>query len=338
MLLSICIPTFNRSEKLKNCLNSILISLNCTKEKDFEICISDNNSNDNTEEIVSRFKQNLNINYQKNEENLGFALNAIKVVQMAKGKYTWMLGDDDLILPETLSKISKILKDNNSINIFYINSFYLNSLVLDKFTSPFDTKNLNLDTMGKLSKFKESKIVNYWDLINPKISWEFLISIFLIIFKTSDWLEASKKVHIEKLKEKGIWSNFENTCFFPIVNTYAFKSSKAYICSTPLSVNIIGYREWKNYYELVEIIRLPELLDFYRKNGLPLLQYLYCKNYALRNFFSYFLKIILFPKEKGRKYINFRKHFFKNLFFPNVYYSVITFLMRKIKKIFFIKR
>ena len=27
MLLSICIPTFNRSEKLDNCLNSILISI-----------------------------------------------------------------------------------------------------------------------------------------------------------------------------------------------------------------------------------------------------------------------------------------------------------------------
>ena len=38
MLLSICIPTYNRPEHLKNCLNSI-----CTqKSKDFEVGISDN--------------------------------------------------------------------------------------------------------------------------------------------------------------------------------------------------------------------------------------------------------------------------------------------------------
>ena len=55
--------------------------------------------------------------------------------------------------------------------------------------------------------------MNFWDLIDPKISWEFLIGIFLIVFKTSNWLEASEKVDNNKLKDKNIWSSFENTCF-----------------------------------------------------------------------------------------------------------------------------
>ena len=54
MLLSICIPTFNRSEKLDNCLNSILISKQQYKETDFEICIADNNSSDDTKKIVDK--------------------------------------------------------------------------------------------------------------------------------------------------------------------------------------------------------------------------------------------------------------------------------------------
>ena len=47
MLLSICIPTYNRINQLDNCLNSILIStkkINQTELSDFEVCISDNAS------------------------------------------------------------------------------------------------------------------------------------------------------------------------------------------------------------------------------------------------------------------------------------------------------
>ena len=330
MLLSICIPTFNRSEKLDNCLNSILISKE-QHHSDFEVCIADNNSSDNTKKIVDKYKNTLNINYHKNSENLGFARNATKVVSLAKGKFTWLVGDDDLILPRALKSLLQILRTNPDIEIFFINSYYLNSQYLDNFAKPFNTKNIKLNELNSLSKVKNNKIVNFWDLIDPHVSWEFLIGIFLIVFKTSKWLESSKRVDVKKLEEKKIWSNFENTCFFPIVNAYAFKNSKAFICAEPLSVNIIGFREWKNYYELVEIIRLPELLDFYRKEGLPLIRYLYCKNFSLRNFFSYFLKIIISRQNKGREYLNIKKHLIKNLLFPNVYFSFFTFFIRKLK-------
>ena len=79
MLLSICIPTYNRSEKLDNCLNSILISIQNVKERNFEICISDNCSSDNTEKIVKKYKNLFEINYHKNNDNLGFAFNAKKL-------------------------------------------------------------------------------------------------------------------------------------------------------------------------------------------------------------------------------------------------------------------
>ena len=41
MLLSVCIPTYNRPDDLVNCLSSLAKQKN---KKDFEICISDNNS------------------------------------------------------------------------------------------------------------------------------------------------------------------------------------------------------------------------------------------------------------------------------------------------------
>ena len=94
MLLSICIPTYNRPESLINCLNSLAKQ----KEKNFEVCISDNCSKKNIKKIISPYKKKLNIRFKKNKKNLGFALNLLNVSSMARGEYIWFIGDDDLLI------------------------------------------------------------------------------------------------------------------------------------------------------------------------------------------------------------------------------------------------
>jgi hypothetical protein len=84
---------------------------------------------------------------------------------------------------------------------------------------------------------------------------------------------------------------------------------------------------------LVEIIRIPEILDFYRSQGLGFFRYIYCKNFSLRNFANYVIKILLSGKKGRSHYVDFRKHIFSNLIFPNVYLSIIYFFIRKIKQI-----
>lgn len=54
--LSICIPTYNRAEYLKNCLNSILLAKSLTTLK-FEVCISDNASKDKILPIINFYKK-----------------------------------------------------------------------------------------------------------------------------------------------------------------------------------------------------------------------------------------------------------------------------------------
>ena len=330
MILSICIPTYNRINQLDNCLNSILISKKNVDDFNFEICISDNNSKENTEEIIQKYNKELKIKFNRNEKNFGFAINAIKTVSMAQGEFSWMIGDDDLILPKTLLKLKNLLQNNSDNDYFFINSYHLNSIYLGQFSSPFDTNNLNFENMKKMSPLKISRSAPFWEVIDPKVSWDFLIGIYLSIFKTEKWLKSIDVIDQEKIKDTGVWSNFDNTCLHPIVIANAFKNSKAYICAEPLSVNLIGEREWKSMYEFVESIRIPELLDYYRTQGLNLKSYLYCKNFALRNFSNYMFKIIIGGEKMGRNYLNIKKHILKNLFYPNVYLSVIYFIFRKI--------
>ena len=337
MILSICIPTYNRVNQLDNCLNSILISKKKVDNFNFEICISDNCSEENTESIIKKYNKELTIKYNRNEKNFGFAINGIKTVSMAKGEYSWMIGDDDLILPTTLLKLKNLLQNNLDKDYFFINSYHLESSYLENFSTPFDTKNLKYENMKKISNLKRNKQTSFWEVIDPKVSWEFLIGIYLNLFRTKKWIDSIGVINQEKIKDTRVWSNFDNTCLSPIIIANAFKNSKAYIYVDPLSINLIGEREWGSMYEFVEIIRIPELLDYYRTQGLSLKRYLYCKNFALRNFSNYLFKIIIGGEKMGRNYLNIKKHILKNLIYPNVYLSPIYFIIRKFLNLFVIK-
>ena len=337
MKFSICIPTFNRNDSLDNCLNSILISDKFQSNFDYEICISDNGSTKSVEKIINCYKDKLKIKFHKFDKNMGFALNALKTVEMAEGEFVWMIGNDDLLLPKTLTKINELLSNNKECEYFFINSFHLNSDFLNKFPKPFNTENLPVNKMKSISKVQNSKQVEFWEIIDPEVSWDFLIGIFLSIFKREKWNKHKSILNYKELVDTRYWSNFNNTCIHPIIMGNAFKNSKAFICAEPLSVNLSGEREWSKLYEFIEIIRLPELLDYYRNQGMGLGKYLYNKNYSLRNFSNYLFKILIAGEEAGRNYLNFKRHIFLNLIYPNIYLSIIKsfirFIFKLIKKI-----
>ena len=120
MILSICIPSYNRLNCLENCLNSILIASKNVDNFDFEVCVSDNNSAQDPIEIINKYKKNFKIKYNRNKENIGFALNAIKTVNISTGKYAWLIGNDDLILPNTLNELKTVFRENNDIEFFLL--------------------------------------------------------------------------------------------------------------------------------------------------------------------------------------------------------------------------
>lgn len=111
-IISICIPTYNRAEYLKECLNSIVFQLNKNINQQIEIIISDNHSQDQTKNIVKNYqKKYKNIRYFRNQKNIGAAKNAIRALNHVTGSYIWFFSDDDLhkrgSLATVLSVISK---------------------------------------------------------------------------------------------------------------------------------------------------------------------------------------------------------------------------------------
>ena len=83
-------------------------------------------------------------------------------------------------------------------------------------------------------------------------------------------------------------------------------------------------------YPLVRSVRMPEALAEFRKNGLPLGQYLKCRNNALAYFLPDLVYMFLHRARSGYDYINPVLLLLRNLPFPNVYLSPLYYFLRKL--------
>jgi len=113
-LLSICIPTFNRAEFLEGSLKCFEEQLRDIDKSEIELYVSDNCSEDYTPQVVQlAIQRGLPIIYNRNGQNLGPDKNFLLCMQRASGKYIWLLGDDDLLRPNTVKYILDLLRNHD---------------------------------------------------------------------------------------------------------------------------------------------------------------------------------------------------------------------------------
>ena len=107
-LLSICIPTYNRAETLKGCLENLVPQV---KKHDIPIYVLDNGSTDDTKEIVLKFKEKYGyIFYSLRKEGALPASNAEQVLKQASSEYRWLMGDRVRMIEGALDPILESLR------------------------------------------------------------------------------------------------------------------------------------------------------------------------------------------------------------------------------------
>ncbi|WP_066022705.1 MULTISPECIES: glycosyltransferase [Clostridium] len=127
-ILSICIPTYNRSQYLDKCLKSIFDDIG--NDTNIEVVVSDNNSEDNTKEIVDKYmKLYSNLKYFKNEQNIGADKNVLTVLKEGTGRFITVHGDDDYFAFQGIYKLVDKIYKNPNCGVFYI---FNNSKVSEK--------------------------------------------------------------------------------------------------------------------------------------------------------------------------------------------------------------
>jgi len=120
-LLTISIPTYNRSFFLDELLSCLLDQ--CVSNSKIELLVSDNDSSDETPSIVKAYiDRGLGIRYLRNTANIGADRNFLQCFEKARGKYVWIIGDDDVVTPGAIGKIITYL-EANEYNLIYVNSY-----------------------------------------------------------------------------------------------------------------------------------------------------------------------------------------------------------------------
>lgn len=193
--LTIAIPTYNRAKYLKRSLYSIAEQY----DNRLEILVSDNASEDETEDVVNEMKRRIPIKYIKNKENIGGDRNFLQCLREASGKYTILLGDDDVIIDGKMKVILHFLMIHDDLALVFLNHTY--------FYGKYDKKNpgilYNTDIDNKFGLSKK----DFFNYVKGEIVY--MSSIVL----------STKRVHNVKDTEKYIGSFFMHSCV-------AFESTK----------------------------------------------------------------------------------------------------------------
>lgn len=89
--ISICVPAYNKTEKLRQLLNSIAVQ----DYRDFEVVVSDDSATDAVELLCHSFQEKFPLHYFKNQPALGMPANWNAAIHHCKGAWIKIMHDDD---------------------------------------------------------------------------------------------------------------------------------------------------------------------------------------------------------------------------------------------------
>ena len=252
-MITICIPTFNRSKFLKELLQSIY-----NTNKKIPIILSNNNSTDDTNKIIQIYKKKLaNFASIQQKKNIGFAKNYLECLFRVRTKYAWIVGDDDLLKKDSIKNIIFTIKKLNYPNgiIFEYDNF-LNIL-----------KNKSHNSISELSLLKDFskcglistqiiKVENIKFIKNQitKQKKNLYIQIYImlhLIKKFGKWYKSSKKI-----------INYRNNNFNLYSEKLILKRLENEIRGYLIPLKIIYNKQSKEYKDITNLIFKKNIISW----------------------------------------------------------------------------
>jgi len=109
---SICIPTYNRKDYLKQTIESVFAQT----YKDYEVILVDDGSTDGTAEMVKN--TGLPIRYYW-QENSGEAVARNRMIKLAEGEFITFVDSDDLLMHDAVEKMINLMEAEGGQVIVY---------------------------------------------------------------------------------------------------------------------------------------------------------------------------------------------------------------------------
>ncbi len=111
-LVSVCIPAYNNADYILDTINSILNQ----SYKNIELIIVDDNSSDDTLEVVKAV-QDERIKVYHNDKNLGMSGNWNRCLELCTGEFVKLICADDIIATNAIEKEVEALVSNQSATL-----------------------------------------------------------------------------------------------------------------------------------------------------------------------------------------------------------------------------
>ncbi len=113
---SVCIPTYNRARFLLDAIGSALSQ----PFADLEVVVVDDGSTDDTPAVLARVTDP-RVRVFRQPENAGRSRTRNRAVFESRGEFVLWLADDDVLVPETLTRYARAIADDPGLDIVYGN-------------------------------------------------------------------------------------------------------------------------------------------------------------------------------------------------------------------------
>jgi glycosyltransferase involved in cell wall biosynthesis len=240
--ISVIVPNYNHAKYLEQRIDSILDQT----YRDYEIIILDDNSEDNSREIIDAYiKRYPSIKSLYNESNSGNPFKQWDLgVSKATGEFIWIAESDDFADPLFLERSAQVLTDNPSMGLVYCNSTVIEEETGTKYLISHRKTNLQnkwSEDYSNSGRAEISECLFRQNTINNASS---------VLFRKSSYVEAGYAGH--SMKYCGDWFLYIRILL---------RSDIGYI-STPLNTLRLHARSsYKDYY--TDSTYLGEVLMIY---------------------------------------------------------------------------
>lgn len=280
-LISIVIPTYKRTNLLKDAIDSALGQVDFN---DYEIIVLDNEDEfdrkTETEELLETY-ENKKVLYYKNEKNIGMTGNWNRGIELANGKWITLLHDDDILHETFLRQMFNILKKNDKIDLLVSNEFTGNN---------FDKR-----CFEKRGKSNFIKKIDIYDLVENNIA-----AAPGIVFKKEKGLEIGGfNQSFYPCADYAFWINFvlkynaykysEELVFYRTVDSITLKGNTLYnmaIMVEKIQKDLIRNKKGnKLYKKMINYVSIFQWYSTTKKMNIDLPKE-FKKSYLIRTIFS----------------------------------------------------
>ena len=164
-LVSVVVPVWNIPN---NILVQTISSVLQQTYDNWELCIVDGNSSNNTQKALSEWaKKDSRINIKLLGENRGIAFNSNEALALAQGEFVAFLDHDDLLAPFALFEVVNWLQSNADVDLIYSDEDKTNERGL-RF-DPFFKPDFSLDFLRSVNYMPHFLVVR--KSLGDKIGW-----------------------------------------------------------------------------------------------------------------------------------------------------------------------